>query len=121
MHRPGEFRGREKERRAGGIISFVEWQREKQPNCEACREIHAGKGKDAPCETCIPKLNEDNEDALLVYSLCQNQVIMCMDGSPIDINIVAVERVMAIYGIEDQRDCLEKVLMVFRHFLEKQA
>jgi len=52
----------------------------------------------------------------MVFYLCKNQVITGMDGRPIDINIVALERTMDVYEIDDRKDCLEKVLAVFRHF-----
>lgn len=59
-------------------------------------------------------LPEGYGDAALIFSLCRGQVIVAGMGDIIDINIQAVCSVMDIYGISDKRDCLEKVIRIFR-------
>lgn len=44
----------------------------------------------------------------MIYQRCQGQLIMSMDG-PVDINVLAVLAVMKLEGVEDERDCLDKV------------
>jgi len=38
-------------------------------------------------------------------------------NGPVDINQLAVHAAMILYGVEDQRRCFEKVLLVFDHWL----
>jgi hypothetical protein len=64
-------------------------------------------------------LYPENEDAANVYTQVRNQAIYVgMDGIPVDLNYSAVEFVMNLFGIENQRECFQKVLMVWHHIAE---
>lgn len=45
--------------------------------------------------------------------ICRGQVITAGMGGVIDINILAIEAAMRIYGIRNQSDCLEKTMHIF--------
>lgn len=62
---------------------------------------------------------EENQDAGTVYIMCRNQVITAGKGEIIDINIQTVKTVMDLYGITNQRECMEKVTKTFRHFVSQ--
>ena len=62
---------------------------------------------------------EENQDAGTVYIMCRNQVITAGMGEVIDINVQTVKTVMDLYGVKNQRECVEKVTKTFRHFLSK--
>jgi len=62
---------------------------------------------------------EENRDAGTVYIMCRNQVITAGMGEIIDINLQTVKTVMDLYGVKDQRECVEKVTKTFRHYLSK--
>jgi len=62
---------------------------------------------------------EENRDAGTVYIMCRNQVITAGMGEIIDINLQTVKTVMDLYGVKDQRECMEKVTKTFRHYLSK--
>lgn len=49
-----------------------------------------------------------NVEAVRIWFKCRKQVIPGM-GGPIDINDLAVKMHMDLYGVRDQRTCLEKV------------
>jgi hypothetical protein len=34
-------------------------------------------------------------------------------GGAVDMNILSIKTVMDLYGIENQRDCMERVLFIF--------
>lgn len=61
---------------------------------------------------------EENVDAAQIYVICRNQLIMSMNG-PIDINHLAIHEAMRLYGVENRRECFEKVVKVSDYFLEK--
>jgi hypothetical protein len=62
---------------------------------------------------------EENQDAGTVYIMCRNQVITAGMGEIVDINLQTVKTVMDLYGVKNQRECMEKVSKTFRHFLNK--
>jgi hypothetical protein len=62
---------------------------------------------------------EENQDAGTVYIICRNQVITAGMGEIVDINLQTVKTVMDLYGVKNQRECMEKVTKTFRHFLNK--
>jgi hypothetical protein len=52
--------------------------------------------------------------------LARNQVVT--NGMAIvDISIPAVKIAMDLYGVKDQRDCLNRVRRLFYHFLQERA
>ena len=54
-------------------------------------------------------------DAVKVYFLAQNQLIVSM-GQIIDLNVNAIKTIMDLYEVRDQRRCLEKVMELFNYF-----
>jgi len=40
-------------------------------------------------------------------------------GSIVDVNILAIIEVMNLYDIRNKKECLEKVLYMFHHSIEK--
>lgn len=84
-----------------------------------CREIKEKRGEKPDCESCLPKLLPENEDAATVYMQCRNQAVFVgMDGVPVDLDINAVKTVMDLEGIRDQRDCLQRVRAMWHHVAE---
>ena len=71
------------------------------------------------CEKCRVDLLEENQDAGTIYIMCRNQVITAGMGEIIDINLQTVKAVMDLYGVKNQRECMEKVTKTFRHFLSQ--
>jgi len=91
---------------------------ERAPDCEGCRIASELEGKEyPPCDTCKPILLPVNRDALQVYSLVSNQIIVGGMGDIIGLNYNAVKFVMDLYNIENQRDCFERVVCVFNKIL----
>ena len=75
-----------------------------------------------PCDTCRVALLRENEDAANIYMLTRQQVIvMHTENGPkaLDISILAIKATMDIYKVQDQRECLLKVLKTFHHFEAK--
>jgi len=58
-------------------------------------------------------LPDGYEKAEEIFMVCRNQVIVAPMGEVIDINIQTVISTMGVYGIRNQKDCLEKVLKIF--------
>ena len=61
---------------------------------------------------------EENADAVRIYLICANQLIMSM-GGPIDISHLSIHAAMRLYKIQDRRGCFEKVLTLSHHFMTK--
>ena len=80
-----------------------------------CKLIHQKKNEEPPCETCVEPLFEENIDAVKVYFIVQNQLVVSM-GQIIDLNINAVKIVMDLYEVKNQKMCLEKVMELFNYF-----
>jgi len=80
-----------------------------------CKTIYAKKNEDPPCNSCIEPLMDENVDAVKVYFLAQNQLIVSM-GQIIDLNVNAIKTIMDLYEVRDQRRCLEKVMELFNYF-----
>jgi hypothetical protein len=76
---------------------------------------YSREGEDA-CLRCRVDLTDNNKDAAKIFLITRSQVIMSHNG-PVDINQLAVHAAMILYGVEDQRRCFEKVLLVFDHWL----
>jgi hypothetical protein len=54
-----------------------------------------------------------------IYIVVQDQLIVGMNG-PIGLNQQTIHEAMRLYGIENKRDCFEKVLRLGRHFVKEQ-
>ena len=67
----------------------------------------------------MPPLLPENEDTLKIYGFVKGQVIVGMDG-PIDINQLAIWKIIENYGIKDPIKAFEKVVNIGRHFLNEQ-
>jgi hypothetical protein len=88
------------------------------PTCDGCREIYRQKDVAAgpPCDTCREEPLEENDDALRIFFLVKDQVIMGMSG-PVAINHQAVHEAMRLYRIRNRRECFEKVLTLSRWWI----
>lgn len=62
-----------------------------------------------PCITCREVPEEENENALEIFFLVRNQLIMG-PGGPVDLNHLAIHAAMDLYQIRNRRECFEKVL-----------
>ena len=76
--------------------------------------------KDPPCSTCRPVLSLENQEVVSVYFLTRNQFITVGMGMVADISIPAVKIVMDLLEVEDQKDCLKKVVHLFHEFRPKE-
>jgi hypothetical protein len=99
----------------------VDWQEMYAPSCEACREIYAEKQEQPPCETCRPKFLSENEDALKIFFLTRLQMIVGVNGQPIDILHTAIHEAMNLYGVKDKISCFEKVIRLSQIWLKTLA
>jgi len=64
---------------------------------------------------------EENRDAAHIYQLCRRQVITAGEANEvIDINYQTVRTMMDLYGVKDQRECFERIISCFHHFLKKE-
>ena len=90
-----------------------------KPDCNNCKEIWKNKNSSPPCMDCIPFLNENNEEIVSVYTMVANQVIVAGMGTVIDIDFNAINFIMNLYEVKNRKVCFEKVVMLFRHFLEE--
>jgi hypothetical protein len=72
-----------------------------------------------PCKTCRVELLEENEETAAVYMLTRRQVLTAGPGEPVDISIPAIKIVMDLYGVRDQKRCLNRVRRLFHHFRER--
>ena len=75
-----------------------------------------------PCETCRVDLLPSNSEAANIYFKCRRQIITFFNGEvdkELDLNYVALDVIMDIYGIRDKKECFEKVIRVYHHFLKE--
>ncbi|MFA6336078.1 MAG: hypothetical protein WCX48_11125 [Bacteroidales bacterium] len=91
--------------------------------CDQCREMWKdrnarGVDGDPPCDDCRVELLKENHDAVRVFFLTQNQLIMGPSG-PIDINQLAVHAAIDLYGIKDRQGCFDKVMRLSRWHLDR--
>jgi hypothetical protein len=94
------------------------------PECPGCKTIYAKRSppEAPPCETCIEPLLPENIDAGKIFLICRRQVIAAGPrGKIVDINHQAIKCSMDIYGIENQRECFEKVVSLFHATLSDDA
>lgn len=91
------------------------WFDELLPGCPDCKEMYTQKVPPAepPCHKCRVDLLEENREAGEIFSICSGQVITAPMGGVIDINNLAIESAMRIYGVKDQKTCLKKVRRLF--------
>lgn len=58
----------------------------------------------------------ENDEAVNVYLLTRNQVVMIGMETVADISIPAVKIMMDLLGVREQRDCMMKVRHLFHEF-----
>ena len=89
--------------------------------CDQCRQMYAERIPPSlpPCESCWIELKEENKDIARIYLEVRGQVITAGMGEIIDINILAVTKLMDLYGIKNQIECLKRIRSTFHHFLPK--
>jgi len=99
----------------------VEWLSTQAPHCEECRAttLNGEPWSESRCEKCRVDLLEENHAAGTIYIMCRNQVITAGMGEVADINLQTIKTVMDLYGVKNQRECLEKVSKTYRHFLSQ--
>jgi hypothetical protein len=102
------------------LIEVAQWRVDQQPNCATCKSINAGMEppQDPPCETCRPVTLEENEEAISLYSVVQNQWIMG-PGGPVDINHVAVWEAIDRCGAQDGSRTFRKILALSKWMLAR--
>jgi len=66
----------------------------------------------------MPRYIAENEDAIKIYLLTRQQLIMGNNG-PIDINHQAIHEAMSLYEIRDKQQCFEKVLFLSQEWLTR--
>ncbi len=76
--------------------------------------------EEPPCITCKEVSYEENEDALNIFFVVRNQLIMGFNG-PIDINQLAIHEAIKLYEINNPRECFQKVLRLAQWWLNKNA
>jgi hypothetical protein len=62
---------------------------------------------------------EENQEALEVYDLCKNQLILAPMGGAIGLRIEGIKAAMEILGVQNQVECLEKVLIFSQELFKK--
>lgn len=72
--------------------------------------------EDPPCGDCRAIASEENEDALKVFFMVLNQLIMGSNG-PVGINHLAIHETMKLYKVKNRRDCFEKVTFLERWWI----
>lgn len=72
-----------------------------------------------PCITCRVDLLDENAETAQVYMLTRRQVITVGQGDVADISIPAVKIAMDLYGVREQKNCLNRVRRLFHYFREK--
>jgi hypothetical protein len=80
------------------------------PRCDGCREVYALEEPPAapPCGTCRVPVMPENEEAVRIFHMVRNQLIMG-SGGPVAVNHLAVHAAMELYRIERPRECFAKV------------
>jgi hypothetical protein len=63
----------------------------------------------------------ENEDAVNVYMMARNQVIVSPAGGAIDIYFPSVKMTMDVLGVQDQKDCFVKVRELFFEFRPREG
>jgi hypothetical protein len=104
-------------------MEWVAWSDEYAPTCPACRDMYGNRNppQETPCQTCRVELSAANQEVATVYMLCRRQYVTAEEGRIAGLSIPAVKALMDIYGVRNQRECLERVLAVFYYFENKRS
>jgi len=89
-----------------------------KPSCDICHIIYDKKNEDPPCDKCIPETLPENKDALKVYLLVKNQLILTGFGDIVDISFAAIDIVLNLFEIQNKRNVFLKVVTLARHFID---
>lgn len=72
------------------------------------------------CKECRVELMPSNFDAANVFRVCRNQLrTMGPENRPFAPDLTAVLGVMEVNRIRNPKDCLDKVMSAFNHFIKK--
>jgi len=67
----------------------------------------------------MPKLHDENDDAIQVFVIVRNQLVFdAATKYAIDLNLLAVIGAMDELKIENRNDCFEKVMILGRNYIE---
>lgn len=104
------------------LIEAAEWQSEYLPTCAACTNMYEGRvpPETPPCSDCMPQICEENREALMIFGLVRNQLIMGF-GAAVDINHLAVWKAIEEYGIKEKRKVFERILRLSNWNINKMA
>lgn len=80
-----------------------------------CQKIKEKRGEEPDCLACTPPLFPENEDAVRIYFLCQDQVRIAPMGGVIGLDHNAIHAAMELYGVSSP-ETFEKVLLLGREF-----
>ena len=88
--------------------------------CDQCRATYAERNppEEPPCEICRVEFLPENEEALKIFRIVRNQLIVG-PASVIDINHLAIHAAMDLYKVKNRKQCFEKVLHLANWWLEK--
>lgn len=116
---------REEGRTGKKLIDWEEWQHENSSQlyrCEGCRDIYARRDppQEPPCETCRVDLDPENHVVARIYSAVKGQVITVGEANiPVDLNHLAVWKMIEKYKVKDETECFERVMGLFYHVLSQ--
>lgn len=71
-----------------------------------------------PCDTCRVDPVAENQEALRVFFMVQDQYIMS-EGEPVAINHLAIHEAMRLLKIKDRLKCFNKVCKLSHWWLEQ--
>lgn len=71
-----------------------------------------------PCGTCLIKPMTRNVDAIRIFMVVRDQLIISANG-PVGLNHVAVHQAMELYNIKNRKDCFERVLNLGYWWIER--
>lgn len=92
---------------------------EEKPDCTICRQLKAEHGKEPECWKCMPELLRSNYDAWQVWLMVQGQLILAPNGHAVDVNHMAVWKLIEMYDVEDPLWTFERVTATFRALFKK--
>lgn len=67
----------------------------------------------------MPPIMEENVEATNIYIRVRNQVVTAGMGQIIDLHFPSVQFVMDLYDVKNKKNCFERVLKIFHHFLSE--
>lgn len=89
--------------------------------CDQCRQMYAERKPPGtpPCESCRVELKEENREVARIYMETRGQVITAGMGDVVDINILAVMKLMDLYAVKNPVEVLSRIRKTFYHFLSE--